>query len=190
MAGIQGRLPELDVARDRQRLPPHRDGPDCGQDGRHRGCGHSAADHPRQVQPARLGRHLVRGRIGSLHPDCARADRDDMSTLSRRLVLAASGATAAFGALIPYGTRAATAVETGPVTSNPELYARFVAARVGTIGTGGAGAVAIRWDHNPDSAIDKGLVDLHREYDIPLTWAHYSQQVEINKGNTHSTSWE
>lgn len=105
----------------------------------------------------------------------------------------AGGALATAGLFASRPTPAAAAdlpVDPAKVAAAHQLLReRFVRSRGGVIGTGGKAVVAFRWDHNPVPAIESGLIELHRQYEIPLTWAHYSQQVEIDKGNWHSTPW-
>lgn len=66
--------------------------------------------------------------------------------------------------------------------TNALLLERFKRARGGSIGTGGTGAVSVRWDHYTDAAA-ANLVPLHRKYAIPAGWAHYSQQLGENGNN-------
>lgn len=67
----------------------------------------------------------------------------------------------------------------------PDLTRAFLARRGGPIGTGGLGAVALRWDHWTDHAAP--LVEIHRELGLPWSWAHYSHQRDVEG---HSLPWE
>lgn len=68
---------------------------------------------------------------------------------------------------------------------DPDRIAAFVARRGGSIGTGGLGAVALRWDHWTD--FSPPLIEINRAHGVPWSWAHYSLQ-QVRDG--HAMSWE
>ncbi len=62
----------------------------------------------------------------------------------------------------------------------------FAARRGGTIGTDNTAVGALRWDH--DTSKMSALAGVHLETGVPNSWAHYSQQRDLNP-EENGRSW-